>query len=133
MRFFQLAFQQTQVSVLDFSDQSYPRNIAINTTTTPLLVQNAQESFARTMVELVAEHHPLTESATTQTFMMTTALKELYAFLDVWHVDDSGVVADRFSPSQPQPHDQRRHGTGADSHLRDARSHEPQLHALVQS
>jgi hypothetical protein len=101
LRFFQLAFQQTQVSVLDFSDQSYPRNIAINTTTTPLLVQNAQESFARTMVELVAEHHPLTESATTQTFMMTTALKELYAFLDVWHVDDSGVVADRFAQANP--------------------------------
>ncbi len=101
MRFFQLAFQQTQISVLDFSDQSYPRNIAINTTTTPLLVQNAQESFARTMVELVAEHHPLTESATTQTFMMTTALKELYAFLDVWHVDDGGIVTDRFSQANP--------------------------------
>jgi hypothetical protein len=33
--------------------------------------------------------------------MMTTALKELYAFLDVWHVDDNGVVTDRFREANP--------------------------------
>src|SRR5262249_18660592 len=87
MRFFQLAFQQTQISAVDFADQAYPRQIAVNATTTPLLVQNAQESFARTMLELVSEARPLTEATTTRKFMMTTALKELYAFLDIWQVD----------------------------------------------
>jgi hypothetical protein len=102
MRFFQLAFQQTQVSVLDFADQSYPRNIVFNTGTAPLLMQNAQESFARTMAELlVAQHHPLTESFTVQQFMMTTALKELYTFLDVWQVNDNGTITDRFVQAHP--------------------------------
>jgi hypothetical protein len=95
-RFFELAFQQTQVTSTDFADQAYPRQIAINRVTTPLLVQNAQESFARTMIVLTAQGHPLTEAMTTQQLMMTTAMKELYAFLDVWEVDNKGTVTDRF-------------------------------------
>ncbi|HEY8089574.1 MAG TPA: hypothetical protein VIF09_17060, partial [Polyangiaceae bacterium] len=51
LRFFELAFQQTQVSYTDFSDQAYPRQIAINSTTIPGLMQDAQESFARTMMQ----------------------------------------------------------------------------------
>src|ERR1022692_1254928 len=100
-RFFELAFQQTQVTATDFADQAYPRQIAVNATTTPLLVQNLQESFARTMLELIAEGQPLTVAMTTQKLMMTTALKELYAFLDVWEVDDSGTVTDRFKKTNP--------------------------------
>jgi hypothetical protein len=101
LRFFELAFQQTQVSAVDFSDQAYPRQIAVNNTTTPLLIQNAQQSFARTMLELVAQGHPLTEGLTTRQLMMTTAMKEVYAFLDVWQVDDAGKVTDRFRQANP--------------------------------
>jgi Protein of unknown function (DUF1585) len=101
-RFFELAFQQTQVSAIDFADQTYPKQIGINATTTPLLVQNAQESFARTMIQLTSQGRPMTEGTTTQRFMMTTALKELYAFLDVWQVDDSGKVTDRFRQANPK-------------------------------
>ena len=116
MRFFQLAFQQTQVSVLDFADQSYPRNIVFNTGTAPLLMQNAQESFARTMAELlVAQQHPLTESFTVQQFMMTTALKELYAFLDVWQVNDNDTISDGPVRLPAQMLCLCRHGTGTDS------------------
>jgi hypothetical protein len=100
-RFFELAFQQTQISFSDFADQSYPKQIVINSTTRPLLVQNAQESFARTVLKLIAEGRPLTEAATTQRFMMTTALKEMYAFLDVWEVDDTGKVTDAFKKANP--------------------------------
>jgi len=95
-RFFELAFQQTQVTAADFADQAYPKQIAINGTTTPLLVQNAQQSFARTMMQLIADGHPLTEGLTNTQVMMTTAMKEYYAFLDVWEVDDNGKVTDRF-------------------------------------
>jgi hypothetical protein len=101
LRFFELSFQQTQITASDFADQAYPRQIAVNATTTPLLLQNAQESFARTMLELVAEQHSLTEAMTTHQFMLTTALKELYAFLDVWQVDDNGKVTDRFRQAGP--------------------------------
>jgi hypothetical protein len=102
MRFFQLAFQQTQVSAVDFADQAYPRQISINATTTPLLIQNAQESFARTMLQLIAAGRPLTDGVTTPQLMMTTALKELYAFLDVWEVDDTGKVTDRWKQANPK-------------------------------
>ena len=61
---------------------------------------------------------------------MTTAMKELYAFLDVWQVDDNGQrhrPLPTAYPKRPSPWRPRR----ADPHRRDARSHEPELHALV--
>jgi hypothetical protein len=100
-RFFELAFQQTQITAADFADQAYPQAIDINGSTTPLLVQNTEESFARTMLALIAEGQPLTAGLTTHQFMLTTALKELYAFLDVWEVDDAGKVTDRFKLANP--------------------------------
>jgi hypothetical protein len=101
LTFFELAFQQTQVSTVDFSDQSYPGQIDINGATQPRLVQNARESFARTALELDAEGLPLHEAMTTRRFMMTPALMELYAFLDTWQVDDAGKVTDRFKQANP--------------------------------
>jgi len=100
-RFFELAFQQTQIAAVDFADQAYPKQVGINNTTVPLLVQNAQQSFARTMMELVSEGAPLSEGMTTHKLMMTTAMKELYAFLDAWQVDDAGKVTDRFKQANP--------------------------------
>jgi hypothetical protein len=101
LRFFELAFQQTQISEADFADQAYPRNLIINSALSPGLVQNAQESFARTVLELVSEGRPLTEALTTRKFMLTTALKEVYAFLDAWEVDDAGKVTDAFKKANP--------------------------------
>ncbi|HVV51669.1 MAG TPA: hypothetical protein VHO06_18515, partial [Polyangia bacterium] len=100
-RFFELAFQQTQITSADFADQFYPKQIDDNGATTPLLLQNLQESFARTMLALIAAGQPLTAATTTNQLMMTTALKELYAFLDVWEVDDGGKVTDRFKQANP--------------------------------
>jgi hypothetical protein len=101
LRFFELAFQQTQVNYIDFADQTYPKQIDINGTTTPLLVQNAQESFARTMLALTSKGQPFNLAMNTRQIMMTTALKELYAFLDVWEVDDQGKVNDAFRRANP--------------------------------
>jgi hypothetical protein len=102
MRFFELAFQQTQVTYTDFADQAYPRQIDINSTTIPTLVQNAQESFARTMLALVSAGKPFTQATTTTQFMMTTAMKELYGFLDAYQVDDADKVTDRFKDANPK-------------------------------
>ena len=103
MRFFELAFQQTQVSIADFADQAYPRQLNINGKTSPLLVQNAQESFARTMLQFISAQppQPLTQGLTTHQILMTTALKAAYAFLDVYEVDDNGKVTDRFHAANP--------------------------------
>src|SRR5205809_319067 len=54
-RFFELAFQQTQIGAIDFADQTYPRPIGLNPATIPLLMQNAQQSFARTVLALIDE------------------------------------------------------------------------------
>ncbi|HEY6476998.1 MAG TPA: hypothetical protein VI456_10480, partial [Polyangia bacterium] len=100
-RFFELAFQQTQVTSADYADQFYPKQIDVNNTTTPLVLQNLEESFARTMLALIAAGQPLTVATTTNQLMMTTALKELYAFLDVWEVDDNSKVTDLFKKANP--------------------------------
>jgi hypothetical protein len=99
--FFELAFQQTQVSIDDFLDQTYPRPAGFNSTTGPKLAQNARESFARTVLQLFAEDGSLADALTTQRFMMTPALMEFYAFLDTWQVDDGGKITDRFSGAHP--------------------------------
>ncbi|HVR60973.1 MAG TPA: hypothetical protein VMU50_03695, partial [Polyangia bacterium] len=101
-RFFELAFQQTQISAADFADQTFPRQIGLNNTTVPLLVQNTQQSFARTMMQLIDDGRPLMDAAITNRLMMTTALKELYAFLDGWEVDDTGKVTDYFKRDNPK-------------------------------
>jgi hypothetical protein len=95
--FFELAFQQTQISDVDFSAQMTPIRLANNAFTTPKLLQNARESFARTALALVAEGRPFDETMTTHRLMMTPALMELYAFLDVYQVDDAEKVTDLFA------------------------------------
>ncbi len=54
------------------------------------LLQNVQESFARTMLALVREGRPFSEFATTRRFQLTPALMVFYAFADEVHVDDAG-------------------------------------------
>jgi hypothetical protein len=101
LTFFELAFQQTQIGVVDFNDQTFPRQAIVNSSLAPLFLQNSRESFARTVLELAAEGRPFTETMTTQRLMMTPALMEFYAFLDAWQVDDAGKVTDRFKRANP--------------------------------
>ena len=96
MVFFELAFQQTQITQADFVDMIPPNGMGVGRAV-PLLVQNARESFARTVLELVAEGQPFTDAFTTHRLMMTPALMELYAFLDTRRVDDAGAISDAFA------------------------------------
>lgn len=100
--FFELAFQQTQITITDLADQAYPRQADPNTGFRDLLAQNAEESFSRTVLELVSEGLPFTNAITTQRFMMTPALMELYAFFDAWQVNDDGTVNDAFKQANPR-------------------------------
>ncbi len=68
LRFFQLAFQQTQVVITDFADQAFPVQADVNNSTQSLLVQIAQESFARTMIAMTQSGQPMTNAATTMSF-----------------------------------------------------------------
>ncbi|HEX3760663.1 MAG TPA: hypothetical protein VHW23_18235 [Kofleriaceae bacterium] len=96
MVFFELAFQQTQITAQDFVD-IVPTNGLGAGRMIPLLVQNARESFARTVLELTRQGQPLTAAFTTKQLMMTPALMELYAFLDTRQVNDAAQVNDLFA------------------------------------
>ncbi|HTQ48389.1 MAG TPA: hypothetical protein VMI75_36785 [Polyangiaceae bacterium] len=90
-RFFELALEQTQVSLPDFADQAYPQQIDANQYTGAALLENLQESYARTANYFTQNGQPLTNVVTSHQVMMTTALKELYAFLDTWEVSDTAA------------------------------------------
>ncbi|MDB4932676.1 MAG: hypothetical protein JWM10_5160, partial [Myxococcaceae bacterium] len=85
-RFFVSSFQQDQFS--------YPQLLYLFMeyfafqVDSAKIVQNVQEVFARTVMQLIAEGRPLTEAMTTTRFMMTPATMAAYAILDNVQVDD---------------------------------------------
>jgi hypothetical protein len=91
--FFKNAFQQTGFTPTeDFKPQllenggfdfgPFGKN-AVGDDAFTRLVQNLEESFARTALQLVAEHRPLSEVLTTRRYMMTTGLKSLYLQIEM--------------------------------------------------
>jgi hypothetical protein len=101
MVFFELAFQQTQITATDFVDISPPNGLG-NGTQVPLVVQNSEESFARTMLANNSAGAPLSSSFTTKTVMLTPALAMLYAYLDTHQADDTSKVTDLFQKANPK-------------------------------
>ncbi|MCU1280248.1 MAG: hypothetical protein JWM53_3794 [bacterium] len=100
MVFFELAFQQTQITAADFTDMIPPTGLGVGGQI-PLLLQNLRESFARTALSLVMAGRPISDAFTTKQLMMTPALMELYAFLDTRHVDDNAKITDAFTKGNP--------------------------------
>jgi hypothetical protein len=98
--FFELAFQQTQITAADFTEMIPPQGVAVGQQTN-LLIQNLKESFARTALAIVGSGRPITDAFTTKQLMMTPALMELYAFLDARHVDDNAKITDAFAKANP--------------------------------
>jgi hypothetical protein len=99
LRFFELAFQQTQITPIDFVDMLDQGQLQLQNT---LLLQNVQQSFARTMWSLSQSGQPFTQAATTQTHSLTTALKIFYALLDVWQIGNGlNSLTDYFQKANP--------------------------------
>jgi hypothetical protein len=92
--FFNKAFQQTQISHNDFFDQ-----LSVDSLTGLPVFAQAQESMSRTVLKMIAEGRPFTDTVTTHTFMMTPALMSMYLAIDQSQVDDAGKV----SVSVPMP------------------------------
>jgi hypothetical protein len=104
-RFFQLAFQQTQIDASSFIDM-VPVNGLGPGAAVPLLVQNANDSFAHTvMKDIVTPDKDFTTAMTTTTVEMTTALVELYAFLDTYNTTydakNNQVIVDHLAAYNP--------------------------------
>jgi len=88
--FFQNAYQQSSLAVLDYEFQLRKRPGAFDLSygaygdnAFPLLFQNLKESFARTCLQIIAEGKPFTDVLTTQRFMMTTALMSMYMQIEM--------------------------------------------------
>ncbi|HEY2366403.1 MAG TPA: hypothetical protein VGH87_08460, partial [Polyangiaceae bacterium] len=95
LRFFQLALQQTQITKTDFAMMIPNNDLGDDNTISALLVQNASESMARTVLALVSQGQSLTTAMTTHQFMMTPPLMELYALMDWNQPDDDDKVSDQ--------------------------------------
>jgi hypothetical protein len=98
LRFFELAFQQTQITAQDFTDQLNLGQLQLdpNRFTANVTLQAIQESFGRTMLSLSGSAQPFNTAMSTQTFALTTELKVIYALLDAWEIDDGGKITDMF-------------------------------------
>jgi hypothetical protein len=116
--FFQNAFQQSSISLLDYEFQLRKRPGGFDLpygvfgdNAFPLLIQNLKESFARTCLELIAEGRPLTDILTTTRFMMTTALMSMYMQIEMpydihtftWQFNQGmrPALTDTLAPSSP--------------------------------
>jgi len=93
IQFFGNAFQQTQMTGDSFTDQ-----IGDMTAVPDALLPNLREGFARTALQIMKDGAPFNQTVTTHTFMMTTALVQFYAFLDVRLRDDKQNDRDKLSP-----------------------------------
>lgn len=108
--FFRNAFQQTGFTPTeDFKPQllenggfdfgPFGRN-AVGDDAFTRLVQNLEESFARTALQLVSERRPLNEVLTTPRYMMTTGLKSLYLQIEMPN-DQPFAFTRRVTNAQP--------------------------------
>jgi len=108
LRFFELAFQQSQVTVKDFGYMTFPAQIDSNASTQALMLENMQESFARTVFAnaTATPEVPFNQAFSTHTIALTTALKAYYAFQDVFQVGNQvgcglGAGNDAFKAANP--------------------------------
>lgn len=97
-RFLATALQQDQFSRDALEDLFDEGNFNLYQQYDRMLVENLRESFTRTALHIVEEGLPFDRIASTQTFMMTTAMMELLAFWDVYVLDDEGERSYRGVP-----------------------------------
>ena len=84
------AFQQSEVVATDFADQGVKIDAkSIGGGPSNMLLQNLQESFARTVLYMDAANQPFNTAMSTQTFMLTPPLATYYAYLDAVSYSDT--------------------------------------------
>ena len=99
LQFFSDAFQQSELR-LDLLSPQFDTEPPF-ASNEPQFIENVQQSFARTALELIAEGQPFTSTMNTTRFMMTPALMGAYALLDVLPTDDQGNTVDLFAQNTP--------------------------------
>jgi hypothetical protein len=100
--FFKNAFQQAQVDGSALLDQLGGRGIPSNGATQQRLLVNIQESFPRTVWNLVASGKPFNQAIDTRQYMVTTALASYLAFTDDRFIDDKQATKSRWVAANPK-------------------------------
>jgi hypothetical protein len=88
--FWKRSFQQTQFVSTDLDDQLKLASANVNRTDQQRMLTAVQESFARTVLALVDEGRPFTETVTTTRFMMNLPMMVALAYMDAAPRGDSG-------------------------------------------
>lgn len=87
------ALQQSSSAAADYEDQGIKIDTGAIGNNSALLVQNLDESMARTVLAADAQGQPFATTAmTTHTFQMTTPMVAYYTFLDATQKSDTGKV-----------------------------------------
>ena len=83
IEFFKQAFQQTQLDVADLDEQLRLDSAGVNRgRPAAACSRSVEESFARTVLALVDEGRPFTETVTTTRFMLNVPLMVALAYMD---------------------------------------------------
>jgi hypothetical protein len=91
INFFQQAFQQTQISEMEFGDQLGVNSVqAWNPTDKLKFLSSATTSFPLTALQIVNSGAPFTNAVTTDTFMLNIPMMAALAFNDMDVMDDNG-------------------------------------------
>ncbi len=98
LQFFKQAFQQTQTDIRDYEDQLGHSTNPWNPDDKTSFLRSAEESFARTVLQLMDEGKPFHATATTERFMLNPPLMSFLAFMDAAPHNDDGkpVLAGRW-------------------------------------
>ncbi|HXU81514.1 MAG TPA: hypothetical protein VN914_08955 [Polyangia bacterium] len=86
--FFKQSFQQTQTDINDYDEQLGRTTNPWNNQDKIKFVRSAEESFARTALELVSTKRPFTEVLTTDRLMLNPPLTSAYASIDAMPQND---------------------------------------------
>jgi hypothetical protein len=88
--FFKSAFQQTQLDITDLDDQLRLDSNNVTRADQRRMLQAVEESFARTVMALIDEGRPFTETVTTNRFMLNVPMMVSLAYMDTAPRDDQG-------------------------------------------
>ena len=95
--FFKRSFQQTQLDITDLDDQLRLNSANLNRADQLRMLKAVEDSFPRTVMALLEEKRPFTETLTTTRFMVNVPLMVALAYMDAAPRNDTGrVVANGF-------------------------------------
>ena len=90
--FFKRSFQQTQLDITDLDDQLRLNSANLNRADQLKMLKSVEDSFPRTVMALLEEKRPFSETVTTTRFMMNVPLMVAMSYMDAAPRNDTGRV-----------------------------------------